>query len=232
MADIRVSGMLDDFNRAAEDPLSHGGDWAGINSNLKIISTPRRVQHSTGSGVLSVQQSYWAAQSYSVSAASEVEVWGWTGIGANFGEGWLLGLYTNTSAGSLTGYSSRWSEEIGDNAIQVRKWTSGSNSVLLDERSFGNLQPNFGGDMGQSIMLFRTNGAALETWASFDSGATFTLYATVNDSTYRSGLYLALGLNGPTEWNGFGGGVEEPWVPQFIRRPWRYKGRAIKPNRP
>ena len=225
MADIRQTGALDLFDRAAEDPLSGGGNWAGINSNLKIVA-PTRVQHSTGSGVLNVQQSYWTPETYTADSAGGVEVWGYPGIGGNFGEGWLLGLYSDITAATLTGYSARWSEEIGDNAIQIRKWTSGANSVLLDERSFGNLQPNFGGGGGLSVMLFRTNGAALEVWASFNSGANWAMYATVNDSTYRSNLFLAFGLNGPPEWQGFGGG-HAIWFPEFIRRPWRYWGHDI-----
>jgi len=224
MADIRKTPLLDDFQRPAENPLSFGGKWAGIGGTGLRISSPGHCHSNPGggSGVLNVQQSYWTPATYSVSGTKEVEVWCNCGGFANFQDGWLLGLFNS----SYQGYSARWSEEIGNNAVQIRRFNgTGSNVVLKDDRTFGNLVPNAGTD----ILLFRTNGANVELWWSSDNGATWTLRAFATDSTYRSNLRLVIGLNNAPEWLGFGGGLPITSQQIYRRARWRPRHHVFQP---
>ena len=160
--------------------------------------------------MLNVQQSYWTPQTFSVVGTTEVEVWCNCGGFADFQNGWLLGLFNS----SYQGYSARWSEEIGNNAVQIRRFNgTGSNVVLKDDRSFANAVPNAGTD----ILLFRTQGAKVELWWSQDNGANWVKRAEATDSTYRSNFRLVIGLDHAPEWLGFGGGVPS-FVPQIYRR--------------
>lgn len=210
MPDIRQTPLLDDFQRADENPLSFGGKWSGVNgSGLRLLSNAAQDPGSSGGGLLSVRQSYWNVTSWS----GDVEVWAYPcGLVSPFQQGWLLGLASSISP--FSGYTMRWSDEVGNSAIQTRKWNAGSNTVLQDYRGVGNALPN---DTPDNVLLMRTSGSAVELWWSQDFGASWTKVTSVTDNTYRTGLYGVIGLNGSPDWCGFGAGQPVPGFPQIYR---------------
>lgn len=71
MPDIRQkTAVLDDFNRAGENPLSGGGNWArtdsGLWTPLQLLSN--HVTHQAGSNT---SQSHWTRQAFD----GDVEAW-------------------------------------------------------------------------------------------------------------------------------------------------------------
>ena len=228
MADIRVTSLLDNFDRADEDPLSGGGSWGQlISGGAQLRNFANQAHGHNGFN----NWSYWTPEAFTASGGDEIEVWSRPGGAPDFNDGWRMGMFKDPG-GAFDGYNIGWFSSIGDNTLVLSRSDNGVDTRLLTVRPppFGGF-PDSGGDT--PILLFRTNGNDVEFWHSADDGANWTLQAAATDTTYRTGLYLALGLQkfaGATHhWDDFGGGTETIWHPEFMRRPWEYQGQHLLP---
>lgn len=218
MADIRQNpGFLDDFDRADENPLSGGGNWAqtasGFWSELELENNQATLQ-----GANTLSSSYWTPTSYS---GDDCEVWGIAAGGGASGMAFRLGLYKDVGVGAnLDGY--RYGFDIGASGGRhvIRELLNGAGSNLAVSADAGGTPT---GNPGH--LLFRRNGNDLEGWWSSDAGANWTLMVSATDTTYTTNLFLSLDLadNGglqSVEWTAFGGGPAEEFFPQIYRRPF------------
>jgi len=217
MPDIRRTGLLDDFERAAEDPLSFGGKWDKPATDSNAMKT----RSGTGGNMIAtnatdggVCRAYWTPESFS---EDELEVWGFENDIAD-GAGKSLRLFFFASVGgtvsTLDGYILLDGFEGATHKLWLRRFT---NNVTITEAVIG--EP-----FSRQYLLLRLNGNDVEGWGSAD-GTTWTKHLSITDTTYRSGLYLGIGAQGVTSttgpgWGSIGGGLQAVAAQQFIRRPF------------
>jgi hypothetical protein len=210
MADIRQSTTAkDDFNRADEDPLSGGGNWAQTDSGVftpMVIKSNAATHQSGGPSSMS----HWTPTTYDGDAA---EAWGARTGGGAGGIAWGIGLARDVGgSNAMDGY--RFRDE--DGSTSLKRFLNGSDSTVLDT---GTGTSGADGD----LLLIRRNGNDVEGWFSSDDGANWTLKVSATDTTYTTGFYLALSIrdNSASQllgWDYFGGGPAKPFIPQIYRR--------------
>lgn len=214
MADIRLTGLLDDFNRADENPLSGGGNWAQVDSTTFPNQMRNLSNLAAGQAFLTISASYWTPGTFT----GDMEVWGQCAGSTDNNEGWILGLFHDVGgAGVVDGYRAGWFQSVGPDTLQIRRIDNGSTTLISTT--------NAEIPVGDDVILFRTVGGDLEMWLSTDDGANWTNQVTHADSTYRTDLRLAIATSAAGEgfdpkFLGFGGGVEqeEEFIPQMYRR--------------
>lgn len=188
--------MLDDFERSDENPIRY--PWTIIDGTVQILSGILRGTHFPPTG----DEAYWTPDTFVVSGAADIEVWGVHDGFAALSDASRIGIY---EAGSLpdakTGYQILTGFGVGGNFWNLRRYENG---VPTTEVSLG--PPIPGGD---DIVLLRKIGALVETFISQDGGDNWTLRATLTDPSPFSGPWkLFLGTTGvETGWKEFGGGV-------------------------
>lgn len=207
MADIRTAPAVDDFNRANEDPAAlpwlkaDSSNWA---ADMHITST-NLVGHAGDS-----MYAYTEVQL----TPGDCEIWGEADSLADLTEGWRMCLLANPGAGA-TGYAMRYAAGIGNDTLTINRVSGGSQVNLLT------ITDTFWGSF-IFYWLMRLNGDAVEVWVSLATLDTWFLGGTVDDTTYRTGLYGGLGIStddgtGPW-WRGFGATLDDE-IPQIYRRP-------------
>jgi hypothetical protein len=210
MADIRqTTVILDDFNRAAEDPILP--PW--YQATTSFGSNPCRLSGNAIGGRVfppTSSVSYWATESYN---GDDAEVWATAMGSAPQAEGWRMGLMHDMGGASIDGYQCLMHNGVGPDTWFIRKMT---NATFYTMASVVHALPIGGVEM----CLMRCKGTQVEVWSSVDAGANWTLIVSATDSTYRTDLYAALGSTGKAcGWDNFGAGATlNPWVPQYIRR--------------
>ena len=232
MADIRLSsGIKDDFNRADENPIlgPTGVEWSRTESGVWGAGAVRGNTFTVPAGGSTTVNSYWNQETYD---GDDAQVWAFAGGGGVIsGLSYRLALWKTPGNGTTDGYYFRSQYLTGDDREELfRVDNGGANLTELDFRDGFNVQ-------GRQVLL-RRNGSDVEVWQTVDEGGPSTVDVTAwemilnaTDTTYTTGFYLALGIsdnsgNGEGTWDYFGGGPNK-WMPEFIRRPWRYQGRAL-----
>ena len=207
MADIRTTGVLDDFNRANETPLSGGGNWSLTDSvyeggNAMVLLNNKATQ----TGGTSRDDSYWVSQ-FVPSSGQEVEVWGRPADGGAGGLWWMLDLWKVAGgANTVSGYRFLNDAGIGQQFYMLRIDNGSQNVTQGGAGGFANA------DADNYIMLLRRNGGDVEGWFSSDNAANFSLVASITDSTYTGAFYVGLGIRDVSgsqinSWDVIGGGV-------------------------
>jgi hypothetical protein len=174
--------VLDDFNRADEDPLSGGGNWAQADSSVwenMRISSNKATNHSGGS---TSSMSYWTQDTYPGGEGSVWAQWGNINQAGDNRASVLLVAHAGSGdgTGDLDGYEfSRYSDGGTnpswrmyriDNAVRTQL---GSSSTSNTSYTYFNL---------------RRIGTTVEGWASPDR-ETWTLIMQQTDSTYTTGTF-------------------------------------------
>jgi hypothetical protein len=209
MADIRyTTAILDDFNRADEDPIAAPWtrNWAGVNIQSAELRN-NQCGSSNGNPAVSAQ-SYLSTESFT---GSEIECWASAVGDAAQAESFRMGLCDG--AVGMNGYILRCENPVGSNKWAIRKYTNGSATELI----------SVNGDLPGSnqLVLMQLTPAGVFCYISFDTGANWTLRVSHSDTTYRSGLFPHLGANGGgPAWDYVGAGVPITFIPQFYRRPY------------
>jgi len=213
MADIRQStGIFDDFNRD-ENPLSHSGDWAQIDTTRDplqalLIAPGFGTARRTGSGSA---YSYWTPL---VMDGDDAECWSYTRGGNASANAWGWALLRGLGGtNAWDGYVARMEIGTGGGSCHMYRVLNGTSTNIQTNNAN---PPTGGGWLG----LIRRNGALVEFWASDDgqTGANWTNYLSVSDSTYTTGLSGALHCFGDlTEHDYFGVGPHVVRRPQFFR---------------
>ena len=215
MADIRTTGLLDDFNRADENPLSGGGNWA-FN---QYVSDPLQLGSNAAIGSVpsNFQGSYWTPGAFS----GDMEVWGTvSGDAGENNSGWLMGFGKDLDSPTTNdGYYFQIRNPVGSPHANIFRV---DNNV---ETSLAGLPDEYLPAAGDKL-LFRRVGNALEAWYSTDGGANWNVYfdgfGPFNDTTYMTDLNVWIGVdNGSSStpgWNDVGGGEPIEFMPQEYRR--------------
>ncbi len=182
--------VLDDFNRADENPLSDAGAWTNkvvsTDGNLKLVSNKVAATSAARDGAS------WNAETFIDSEAFLTISTLPTSDGAGL---WLR--VTNPGISSATGYMAWWSPGNG-----VRIWRLSSGGTLTA------LTPYADPDLAAGDKLwFRAVGTRL-TLAVFHNGV-WGNWLTVTDATYGSG-YIGIFGGANTTWrvDDFGGGPD------------------------
>lgn len=214
MADIRTTPELDDFDRD-EDPLSGGGNWAKVDTGVWPADMAAT---SAGDGAVGADPPdafyYWTPGSHT----GDMEVWATSSFGADLTEAWRLGLFKDVGIhGSVVdGYGILVTSDGGVADWSLRRYSNGGFTQIAGV--LGGQHLSGGGDLA----LLRINGNEVEVFYSLDDGANWTMIMSATDTTYRTGLYLSLGIStddgGNPGWINFGGGQEEDVIPQIWRK--------------
>lgn len=209
---------LDDFNRADENPLSGGGNWAGpVGGGTWIWAdglVPHQVRlqaiHARNQSVSNNAGSYWVAQF----PAGDVEVWGV--VEGNVGSSEDIGIFlhlTDPATTSIDGYLASFVDRgaLTDGA-DLWRFDNGSTGTMLAS-NYDDHMPGSG-----DIILFRRVGNDLEIWLG--EGGVWTNKITDTDSTYTGAGHAALYIGtDDASFVGFGGGapIDVEFVPQVMR---------------
>lgn len=206
MADIRTTGMLDDFERPNETPIQAPWLFAGFSAttaNLvggRFQGGPGDTQYifqGEGSGPFDVSQ-------------EDIEVWGQVGPGADLTEALRIGWFTTGGSGIMLIIING----LGPVVWNIRSYSSGGFSTVQSvEHAFPLGSPH-------DYVLMQIRAGVLRTYVSHDSGDNWT--GPINNiGASGSGLYPMLGTSsddgGNPSWMAFGGKEED--IPQIYRRP-------------
>lgn len=217
MADIRKrTGVLDDFNRADEAPLSGGGNWA--RSDLSTFGALELLSNQVSHPAAGVSgDSYWTPTTYD---GDDAEVWAQGSFtAAAAGLAVAVGLWVGVGgSGTVDGYRLRIETTSTGRTMVLYEFLNGSGS----ERDSDSLSA-----FSNQYILLRRNGNDVEGWLA-DAGDlnTWTQHVGVTDTTYMTGFSLAAGIrdnggNQRARIDNFGGGPSvSNGRPQFMRRPW------------
>jgi len=201
LGDIRTTPLLDDFDRANENPLSGGGNWAKADASSQGIQLLNNKVTLAAGGLARYE---WTP----AAVDGDVEVWArYAGAGMDDGAAAELVIVTDVGGSNqVDGYALRAVNTFGGAGWQIRRLQNWSATVIASA-PFG---PGGISDAGQ-LVLFRRSGTALEGWRSLDGGATWAREITVTDATYTANLHVGLGfsiaLASSPSWDDFGGGA-------------------------
>ncbi len=227
MADIRTTGVLDDFIRADEVPIlfpwansDAGAAYAGVLNSNAFTHPSRANVGSPPAPTPNNGWSSWTTQTFDVPATGWLEVWGRAQGGNASGIAWGLSMFKQISGtNQVDGYLFRQGVSTGGGQIDAYRVTNGVRTSILS----GAATSGFTAGSNNTYALFRLNASGnLQWWSSTDGGANWTLRESVTDTTYTGTFYLGMTITDNSasqilSWDYFGGGVEQPNRPQFFR---------------
>ena len=194
-----ANGVLDDFNRANENPLANG-NWT-----IGVLSTDVDLQINTNTMALTSDpatrnSAYWSASQFGPDAEAYItgDVMDQSQTASTHYVEVCVRLASPDTAG-VDGYCARFSD-IGD-TIRIFR---------LDNGTFTQL----GADISQAItnsdsVGLSAVGSTLEVWQKAVAGS-WTSRGTRTDSTYSAAGYISVGgvgFSGNTPYDNFGGGT-------------------------
>ena len=195
-APFPATGILDDFNRADEDPLTDGGNWDsadgyGATSGGPLQLTTNQVRND---GATFVERSTWGDI-----FADSMEAWATrTAVGADDQEMSLVaGATTDRTSATFDCYLAAFGLSAAPtSALTLYSVLNGVMTVI------GSAAPPGGAGSKSGI---RVESGIVEVW-EYPSGGPWHLAISVRDTTY-SGGQIGLGIKNTTHrWDDFGGG--------------------------
>ncbi|MEK7424998.1 MAG: fibronectin type III domain-containing protein, partial [Actinomycetota bacterium] len=175
--------VLDDFNRANENPLSDGGKWGNgvvgsTETGLNVVSNELACSKTTTCTAWRSNAQY----------GPDAEVW--TRVGTLPGVGNAVRLYVRLQtpgSSAVDGYMLLYSQLSGTDQVVLYRITNGALAAVLTVN-----QELAAGDR----LLLRAKGSTLEAWRRDTSS--WSRLGVVNDSTYGVAGYAGIGLRGTT----------------------------------
>lgn len=223
MSDIRQNSTVkDDFNRANEDPLSGGGNWARVdlaaNNKQCVLGNFSGGQNFARHKATNDQAfGYWTPDDELFGDDSEA----WCGIEGNevSGQRWAVGFWkdrggTSTSDGYIGGIETA-------NINDVYRIYRATNNAYTSIAITGDVAPE-----GEPvILLLRRNGTSVELWSSvvaYSGTPDFSLVLSVVDNThtgnFKPGIHCTNTLDLGAGMDNFGSGPPPDFIPQIYRR--------------
>lgn len=195
LTDAPSTPILDNFNRADENPLSQGGNWssAGVDGGAALILSNSQV---SGNGRSShrVAQTSEPMEAYATISAGPATLQALT----------VFIALNDVGTSAWDGYGLRVINVFStDEQYRIRKIVDGVETNIPG----GGWDEPFSG-AGERLLL-RKEGDMLEAWKSNAGSGTWTLKASVTDSSYSSGrigLRVTAQSGGGAAWDDFGGG--------------------------
>lgn len=210
--------VLTTFVGADENPLSDGGNWAQTFSSRDPLK--RLGNQARNSTTTNPNYSYWTSP-FDADAIDPLEIFACSGggqLGAAL-ETWRIDLWQTVGGTSVNGYELFFGGGLSK-GWELDKWVS-SSGTNLDTAPYNGYPNKIG---------LRLNGDDVEGWANY--AGTWVMEVSATDTTFRGSLYASLAIEDPTSgglyFDCFGGGAVVRRVPQFIRRPWRYRGVTLE----
>lgn len=210
MADIRVTGVLDDMNRADENPLSHGGDWSGSfspsTSLLKLTSLAATLG---GAGGTNSAAMYWNPMSFD---GELIECWGCLVGGNAPGIAWGLDMFQTAQIGTggVDGYRLRQEVTTGGGSLRMYRVDNGTRTLLQADGA------GHTSGVSHPILLLRRYDSTntFEAWYGLSPYTTWTLLISTTSATYQPPFYIGISLSSNSGgtfhgWGCFGGGLPE-----------------------
>lgn len=235
MADIRVTGYLDDFNRANEDPLDgvNNTEWALsglVTQKLRLVTNAVTLKASQSSGDM-----YWTVRTYNEDV---IEVWGIATGGNAAGIAWALDLWVSSSitggSGVIDGYRVRQEVSTGGGSIILYRVTNGSTTSLQNSRTTYGIAGFTSGISSPCLLYRHTQSTNLhEAFFANSPYTSWTQAINYTESTWSGPFNIGIGLTDNSAsslhgWAGIGGGVRVPtWKPHIIRRPYRQSAGGV-----
>jgi hypothetical protein len=187
-----TTGILDDFNRADENPLSFGGKWAAragtaSDSQLQIISNV--VAWGAAAGALGSR--YWADSTFGPDCEVYATVTTLSGTAADYVRMWLR--LDTPGASAENGYMMQWSNDA--NGCRIFKENTRESYTQLAQAAAARFTTN-------DQIGFEAIGTALTVYKNGVS------VLTITDATHAGAGNIALGIrNNVTRLDNFGGGT-------------------------
>lgn len=206
MADIRRTGLLDDFNRPAENPVKF--PWInGLNGRANMALSPHSL---TGTQLTGTSGAYLSTAPILPSNPRSVEIWAQTSIdnSALIGDHYRLDCMTPAGIG----YEFILGSPASGLASFLRRYDA-SGFVDLSVKDF-----SLGISYGTYLMI-RLNDTVFEGWHGSPDASTWTLVDSVVDTTYSELFYCGLSQTGnEIGWISVGGGTYNRsffyrWIP-------------------
>jgi RHS repeat-associated protein len=191
--DVPGTGLLDQFERANEDPLTQGGAW----SETPVLAGGQTLEV-LGNAVGQNEAETLAANSFRTDEiVGDAEVHARIAAMPDNNQDFFLYLHLQQpGTAEVDGYVARWFHWISTDGLYIRKLVDGVQTTIAGPLA---LDPAVG-----DTLLLRRFGLGLELWRKH--GATWTKLLSTIDESFTSG-HLGLGLDDEAgRWDDFGGG--------------------------
>lgn len=186
-----VNGVLDDFNRAAEDPLSGGGNWGSRIDSDSDADEMRLTTNVVTRGTSGVSTSYWAAATF-----TDPEVF-FSPTGGTTQRSNLHIVYAGPNTTTPDGYRAFVIKSAGDDSWQLHRIDDGVATEL------GTAQTSEHTD-GTPARMQHVSGVIVVQ----NCPTTCTTIRTESDATYSGAAWIGLGVNSDNiTIDDFGGGT-------------------------
>lgn len=182
--------VIDDCQRADEDPLSHGGQWGAtkprpfFEDELRLVSNNIIARNQGAGQAPSGRGSYWVAERQD----GDDQIWGLVGLGnagnSELGIGLLLHLQDPTTSG-VDGYQAHSTNGINVVNFVLARIT---NDVPTTLDQTGNINDNINEPrVGDRLVLQRV-GSDIEFWHERGAG-NWILRCNATDTNYEGGHF-------------------------------------------
>lgn len=200
MADLRTTGLIDDFERPDENPIEP--PWYLLRTS-EIQGGGVRLEGGVLRGNNFPPTNCSAAYRAKVfgGPSGDIEVWALHGGSPALSDASRIGFYTYATVDddNPSGYEMIFGEGVGGNYYEIRRHYPGgfTNEGTAYDVSIGGLY------------LFRKQDAYVNGWRSGDGGANWSLMVDYTDpSPFEGPWYFFLGTTGvETGWGSLGGGA-------------------------
>lgn len=170
-----MSTLLDNFNRANENPLAGGSNWATRNVSNSLQLSSNQV---TGTSNTILSSRYWAPRTFGPNCETSVTI---ATLPTSGRYARLFLRLTNPGASGETGYAVQYAQGSG---LQILKETA--------RESLTQIASNATSFSAGDIFTFRALGTTIEVLKNGVS------VLSVVDSTYTAAGYIALGAGDQT----------------------------------
>jgi hypothetical protein len=184
--------VIDDFNRSDENPLSDGGKYSVLSSNLEVVSNQVACTIAATCSMWRTDVRYGADQE------------AWVTIEAKPINGDRLRLYARLQEPTqFDGYALYLQSNAGVDQVGIERWDNGAVTPLGSPMNQEFVQ-------GDKLRL-RAIGSTLEAWRYDNNAGSWSKLGERTDSTYLLDGYLGFGIRGTGgRLDDFGGGGTSP----------------------
>jgi hypothetical protein len=169
--------IIDNFNRPDENPLSDGGKYSVLSSNLKVVSNQVACTIAATCSMWRTDVRYGLDQDVTVAIVTKPE------------NGNNVRLYARLQKPTLfDGYALYLQSNAGVDQVGIERWDNGSATTLGSPMNQEFLQ-------GDRLRL-RAIGSTLEAWRYDNNAGGWTKLGETSDATYVGIGYVGLGMRG------------------------------------
>lgn len=231
--DFPTSSVLDNFNRADEDPLDNSTWFTDRTCGPSSPGSPRFMALSgnrANGGSTNAGGQQWDTEFFNcVEVFVDIPVLG--SSSPDTGVDVFFHLDESSHNATLEGYGVAWRGPVFGNSLYwgLEGGTAGFQGGVGTPYFRAHVVPSAGSKLGAKRLEAPPSGLAVDAFF-IDIGDGWEQVAAIyrnHPSAFRNVGYLGVAVWDPdTEVDNFGGGEVDciQWMPEFIRRPWEYEG--------